>query len=237
MAKEKNLSLEETQYISSVGGQMKKEYYNIKGLIEYFNVEFLPFLTYLGFYLDLDLFFDCIKKGLKFIENEWVAKQTVAVLTKEGNPLQDETKEFRRRRKSLNATHRAKFSKIYNDYVSEFGAYPSPSPFAELDTMKIFYPSFEFNPEEGIHINAKMFRQIYFSFAAAAKSKTMKAHNEAADTLNAFFGIEYKITEEEFFKYFVFDGGSIRPNPTSINLDSYARLGKIGRKKATRIKI
>ncbi len=222
--------------IYHVGGEMKEEYQKLESLVEYFNLEFFPLPNYLGLELNLESFLGCIKNGLEYIKTEWVGKETVAELRKEGIPLFGESEELKRRRKSLNATHRAKFTQIYKNYVSEYGAYPSSSPFAKTDSFKIFYPCFNFNKDEGISIDASVFKDIYFSFIDAAQSKTQKAHKGAADAINAFFGVGYKITEQEFFKYFVIDGGRIKPNPTSINRESYARLGKIGRKKVTRIK-
>ena len=52
-----------------------------------------------------------------------------------------------------------------------------------------------------------------------------KQHIEAADALNRFFAGAVPITQKELERYFSFDNGIAEVRQSSVNLESYCRLG------------
>lgn len=86
--------------------------------------------------------------------------------------------------------------------------------------------------EDGIEVNERKFIELYQNHIQASESEIQKLHQTAANALNAFFaGIP--ITQEELRLYFILEDGLVKPNPLSITLEAYSRLG--GRK--TKVKI
>lgn len=91
------------------------------------------------------------------------------------------------------------------------------------DAEDIYFEAIKFSPEEGLTIDIPTFAEIYRSRIEAQKSEIYKQHEAAAAAFNAFFR-NIEITEKEISRYFDIYGGKLRPNPSSVNLDSYMRL-------------
>jgi hypothetical protein len=87
----------------------------------------------------------------------------------------------------------------------------------------IFFDSIRFSPEEGLTIDIPSFAEIYRSQTEAEQSETYKKHLAAAEAVNSFFG-NMEITDKEMERYFQLYGGKVRPNPKSVNVESYMRL-------------
>lgn len=83
----------------------------------------------------------------------------------------------------------------------------------------------------GFIIDDDKFLNIYGDYLEANGSQTGKMHQEIASSINRFFNGQIKITEKEFFKYFVIEHGEIKPNPNSINMEDYMRLGIRGKEE------
>lgn len=87
----------------------------------------------------------------------------------------------------------------------------------------IFFDAIRFSQEEGLTVDIPSFAEIYRSQTEAEQSETYKKHLAAAEAVNSFFG-NMVITEKEMDRYFQLYGGKVRPNPKSVNVESYMRL-------------
>lgn len=87
----------------------------------------------------------------------------------------------------------------------------------------IFFDAIRFTPEEGLTVDIPSFAEIYRSQTEAEQSETYKKHKAAAEAVNSFFG-NMVITDREMERYFQLYGGKVRPNPKSVNVESYMRL-------------
>lgn len=87
----------------------------------------------------------------------------------------------------------------------------------------IFFDAIRFTQEEGLTVDIPTFAEIYKSHTEAEKSETYKRHEAAAEAVNSFFG-NLPITEKEMDRYFLVYGGRLKPNPKSVNTESYMRL-------------
>lgn len=87
----------------------------------------------------------------------------------------------------------------------------------------IFFDAIRFTPEEGLTVDIPSFAEIYKSKTEAEKSDIYKKHEAAAEAVNSFFG-NLQITDKEMERYFILYGGKVKPNPKSVNVESYMRL-------------
>ena len=87
----------------------------------------------------------------------------------------------------------------------------------------IFFDAIIFNPDEGLSIDPDLYLEIYKSRTEAEKAETYKKHLAAAEAINSFFG-NTPITKQEMNRYFILYGKRVKPNPASINVESYMRL-------------
>ena len=79
--------------------------------------------------------------------------------------------------------------------------------------------------EYGVEIDTEKFIAFYKDRMAASESIIAKQHIEAADALNRFFAGAVPITQKELERYFSFDNGIAEVRQSSVNLESYCRLG------------
>ena len=61
-------------------------------------------------------------------------------------------------------------------------------------------------------------------------------HQAAADAINRFFNGAVEITQKELDRYFILEYGIVKPKPTSITKQNYARLGVRSLKKTDKKK-
>lgn len=87
----------------------------------------------------------------------------------------------------------------------------------------IFFDAIRFTPEKGLTVDIPSFAEIYRSQTEAEQSETHKKHLAAAEAVNSFFR-NLQITDKEMKRYFTLNGGRIKPNPKSVNVESYIRL-------------
>lgn len=87
----------------------------------------------------------------------------------------------------------------------------------------VFFDAIIFNPEEGLSIDADKYLEIYKSRTQAERGEIYQKHLAAAEAVNNFFG-NLCITEKEMNRYFMLYGGKVKPNPKSVNVESYMRL-------------
>ena len=87
----------------------------------------------------------------------------------------------------------------------------------------------------GFIIDADKFIEIYGNYLEASSSKAGKMHLEVAEAINRFFNGKVKITEGELKKYFIIEGGILKPNPKSIKIENYIRLGYRGKTNITKV--
>lgn len=87
----------------------------------------------------------------------------------------------------------------------------------------VFLDAIIFDPEEGLSIDADKYLEIYKSRTEAERGEIYQKHLAAAEAVNNFFG-NLCITEKEMNRYFMLYGGKVKPNPKSINVESYMRL-------------
>jgi hypothetical protein len=86
-----------------------------------------------------------------------------------------------------------------------------------------FLDAILFDPEEGLSIDADKYLEIYRSRTEAERTQFYQKHLAAAEAVNNFFG-NLCITEKEMNRYFMLYGGKVKPNPKSVNVQSYMRL-------------
>ena len=87
----------------------------------------------------------------------------------------------------------------------------------------VFLDAIIFDPEEGLSIDADKYLEIYKSRTEAERGEIYQKHLAAAEAINNFFG-NLCITEKDMKHYFMLYGGKVKPNPQSINVQSYMRL-------------
>lgn len=222
--------------IRQIGGKLAEDYRSLLNDIESFNNTYFGLYKVLGFANDIDFVIKTMCNKLKglatayinnqmalyrdgkiTIENQCIAEERYKQL--QLTPEQAES----RRNKGLTMRFQRQYQIIYSQYVEDHSLNTFP-PQYDVNKIERAKEALYLTPD-GIKIDTAKFINIYLDFIAADESIAKKMHQNVADTINHFFnGVE--ITEALFCKYFIFVDGVIKINPKSINLQSYARLGK-----------
>ncbi len=228
--------------IRNIGGKLERDYNSLKSVADEINYHFFPFMYFLGLTrsTDTEKFLEAIAKGnggirefyyervLEDMEAGKIRKENIInkkwIVTDDTPPDEREEK----LNKERGAIHRACTFR-YKEAIEEFrkrGGYwrgePLSSYFSRYlePTKSLLYLS-----EDGLEIDYEKFVEFYKDFIAAEESETKEQHLAAVNALNRFFNGGVEITEKEFFKYFKIEDGIFKINPTSVNLESYSRLG------------
>ena len=233
------LSKEEKR-VKSIGGKFEDDFYTFRDSVAFINQNYIPLFYLLGFNHpeDKDIIIDCLLSGdslvysakKAYIENgmERVASGKLSLeklLTKRLLIKEYPTPEEREKRLKT-AAHKAltfRYKKLKEIWEKEYEP-PLYNSFAKLP-LQICREALSLS-EEGLIIDLDKFIEIYKDHLKASGSKRGKLHQEAADAINRFFnGVE--ITYKEMERYFILSNGVIKPNPNSMNTESYLRLGHL----------
>lgn len=230
--------------IRQIGGRLAKDYYNIRELVLYNNDNLISLFYYLGLAKEdnKDKILKALPKGKMgaaslFIEvntqaiNEGKIKLENVIRVSSINkeyPTKEGKESQMRRAIKIGLTNI--FKKKVKEWEDKFK--PSVSTFygAHSETLFLCRDALEFTPS-GLAIDVDKFIKFYTDYLEADESTTRQYHQEAADALNRFFNGAVRITQDELQRYFLIECGQVKPNPKSINKESYARLGVRTNKK------
>ena len=229
--------LQAEKCISRIGGALKQDFDHLSNILYMINTEYFPLFYLMDFDKpeNKDIVIDILLDNCLFhrARAEYIARgeENVAsgklrlervlserTLNKEYKTPEDREKAYKRE------AHRVlsrRFTEIEKTFRKESriplqGFYKYP--------LKVCREALTLS-SEGIDIDGKKFIEIYQSYLEASKSQTGKLHQEAADAINRFFGGVLEVTETELKKFFILEDGIMKPNPKSINIEGYMRLG------------
>ncbi len=227
-----------------IGGKVEREYNSLRSIVETINDRYFRFM----YFLDLaqpgnaERFLKAIEKGNSGICGYYCEKtledykagriRKESVLNKKWIVNENTPPEKREEllAKEESRIHRACLFK-YKEAVKQFkerGYYWNGDGLSLYEKRyieprqirEILYLS-----EDGLEVDTLKFIEYYKSFIAAEESETRQQHQKIADDINHFFnGVE--VTEKELFRYFKIEDGILKINPSSVNIESYARLGQ-----------
>ena len=224
--------------ISAIGGRVADDYSTLRQNILFINHNLLSFFYLLGYrkpgdvseIIDILLAPNPISVTTK---EPWIERQIQRV--KEGKVRLDKylsTRTLKRiseateeeaeklKNKELHRSLAREHKKIYREYQDKYK--PSPLGFRKV-AIQIFRESIIYT-DNGLEIDVDKFLEIYLPYMEAYESETRQQHQAAADAINHFFnGVE--ITQKELERYFILEYGIVKPKPTSITKQNYARLG------------
>ena len=244
----KNDIFENENKIRKIGGRLESDYYNLRGVVLYHNENLIPLFYYLGLAKEenKDRILEALQKGRSGAASLFFDLKTQAI--EEGRlPIEKvvsaksiakkyptkEQKESQMRR-AIKIGLKNIYEKIEKEWEED--CKPSFSSFfsQHSNILTLCRDTIKLTPS-GLAIDVDKFIQFYTDFLEADESTTKKQHQEAADALNRFFNGAVEITQKELERYFLIEYGIVKPNPESINKESYARLGartcKVSKKK------
>lgn len=228
--------------VRAIGGRMENDYYQLRTAIFRINENIIPLLLLLGINKpeDTDLALDIIlsnfidssaKKAFteriyKDVENGRIKIESLlsrkTIEKKADTPEQKEKRINTALKKVINMRYKDKVKDYYEKYNPSSICFPK-CPILICRKAIILTPS-------GLSIDIPKFIEIYTNYLEANQSKTKKQHQAAADAMNTFFN-GLAIDHNELSRYFLLEGGEVKPNPESINKESYLRLGYRGKTK------
>jgi len=225
------------QKIRKIGGRLERDYYETRNRVLSLNDNIIPLFIFLGFTLrDKDSIIEAIltespikaasllyvRYYTELIEAGKIKLEkvlTARMMNKIAEATPEEAEKLRTREvhRSL-VTRLKKIVKKYEKEIKPSRLYFNP------ESLKILRGALNLCPQ-GLEINVDKFIELYGSFLDAEGSDTRKKHQEAADSINRFFQGSVEITQKELDRYFTLEYGIVKPNPKSINRESYLRLG------------
>lgn len=226
--------------ISKIGGRLSSDYYHLQGAIEMLNDNVIPLFQLLGMDEpgDKDDIIDALTGRNSFLimsKSIFIANMTKKVtegkIKKEkilskitlGKSLSDPEAEKQRIERELHRKLCFKYNEVKSYYVKNY-YYSIASYSYYTPALKICRDALEYS-SSGLSINEEKFIELYSSYIEADESDRRKQHQEAADGINRFFGGAVEITDKELERYFMIENGILKPNPLSVNIESYMRLG------------
>ena len=233
--------------ISKIGGRLSSDYYHLQGAIEMLNDNVIPLFQLLGMDEpgDKEDVIDALTGSSSFLiksRSIFIANMTKKVtegkIKKEeilskitlGKSLSDPEAERQRIDREIHRKLCFKYKEVETFFLKKY-YYCSPASYAySVPALKICRDALEYSPS-GLSINEEKFIELYSSYIKADESDKRKQHQEAADGINRFFGGALEITDKELERYFMIENGILKPNPLSVNIESYMRLGSSGSKK------
>ena len=229
--------------IRKIGGALDRDYRHFCEVVETINRNYFTLFDLMGFNNpeDTDIVIDILLKESIFYwaKEAYIARETEKVengkiklekllskrtLNKEYPTQEEKDKTFRR---EIHRSLAMRYNKIEEYYHKECG-YPLTG-FHKF-ALKICGKALSLT-SKGFIIDENKFMEIYWDYLEANDSQTGKQHQEAADAINRFFNGQVEITDKEMERYFILEHGIVKPNPKSINRESYMRLGYRGKVK------
>lgn len=227
--------------IAKIGGRLSSDFQHLKQIIDIVNSDYIPLFQIAGMDKpeDKECIIDALISNYSFLtkaRNAFIERYTKKVAEGEvklekilpkrtlSKKLPDPEAEEKRINREIHRNLCFKFNEIKAYYVKEYYF----NTFSRLGYCKrpleLCRDTLDYTPS-GLVIDADKFLKFYSSYIAADESEYKKQHQEAADGMNRFFGGAVEITSEELNKYFKLESGIVVPNPKSINIESYMRLG------------
>lgn len=224
--------------VRKIGGRLNDDYLSFRSWILGINENYIPLFFMMGFNKpdDKDLIIDALLCNT-FVEitakKVYISHMTQKV---EDGELKIESLLTQRSIDKVLPTpeekkvqidrdiHRSlvyRFNDIYKAYVKKY----KPSSFGfNRSALRVFRESLSLT-DLGFSIDIDKFIDIYKGYIKASESKIGEQHRMAAEAINKFFNGSMEITQAELERYFIIDSGIVRPNPNSINIDDYMRVG------------
>ena len=236
--------------IRKIGGRLEKDYTRFREVILYMNDNIIQLYLFLG--IDKEEYTERVLKylprkeagaGLLYIALQMEAveagrikaEQILKPLTlKKLNAIPEE--ETEKRKKFIDReVHRtlvyrvkealAQFKEEYRGYIDGFHTNSYYSYSSNSKVIELCGKCLKLTPD-GLEIDVNKFIEIYTDFIAADESITKEQHQAAADGLNRFFNGSVEITQKELDRYFILEDGIVKIKNSSVNGESYGRLGK-----------
>lgn len=224
--------------INKIGGKLKSDYQSFRNAVLYVNDNYLPIFQMLGFSLheDEDLIFKTLMGAEPFmyaVKKAYFAKTermidegelkletllSSKVLNREF-PIPEQKQKYINSQVHTRLTNR--FKDIFNEYISKY----KPSYCFNYKTSFRICRESIVTGWHGLEIDVDKFISIYQDYMIAEQSKINIVHQLAADAINRFFNGAVAITQNELARYFTIESGVVVPNPESINMENYMRLG------------
>lgn len=227
--------------ISRIGGRLSSDYYHLQGAIEMLNDNVIPLFQLLGMDEpgDKEDVIDALTGSSSFLiksRSIFIANMTKKVtegkIKKEkilskitlDKSLSDPEAEKQCIERELHRKLCFKYNEVQSYYIKNYCYYSISSYSYCKPALKICRDALEYS-SSGLSINEEKFIELYSSYIEADESDRRKQHQEAADGINRFFGGAVEITDKELERYFMIENGILKPNPLSVNIESYMRLG------------
>jgi hypothetical protein len=223
--------------IRKIGGRVEDDYYSFANSVLFVNANIIPLFFMLGFNHPEDKDFivgflseSVARNKIKEAYIDHVMKQVAdgeirldsllssCTINKQLATPEEKQKQINR---CLHQVLSLQYSKIHKEYTKKYR--PSllgywKAPFITCgESLKL--------TDKGLEIDVDKFIGIYQRFIEADESEHKKLHQLAADAINRFFNGSVEATQAELERYFIIDAGIIKPNPKSISVESYMRLG------------
>ncbi len=241
----KNQKSKDVLKLRKIGGQLESCYHTLLKSVESLKEIVIPFFLALGFTLeDKDrvieaLLSDYLNRAIKQAYIELNTEKVKAgriplekILSKTTLKEREETTEEREKRinrelhRRLVYRYKEQEDKFYKSHYYESTYYHKAS-------LRILREALYLTPT-GLSVDVDKYIQIFGDYLEAKGSTTYEEHQAVADTINRFFNGAVEITQKELAKYFTIENGVVKPNPSSINRESYIRLGYKGKVTITK---
>lgn len=232
----------DVKLIKNIGGKLEGDYNTLRAAVDDMNGKYFNFLYYLDLVRsdDTENVIKALVDGTRGITNYFITRTMQDVeegkirkeavvkakwIVDENTPPEEREKRLEKEQTEIRRSLALKIKAIEKEYRKEnflehFGIcsfYKQPILLC-IDTLYL--------EEYGVEIDTKKFIAFYKDRMAASESIIGKLHIEAADALNRFFGGAVPITQKELERYFSFDNGIAEVRQSSVNLESYCRLGE-----------
>lgn len=227
--------------IKNIGGKLEDAYNTLRAAVDDMNGKFFNLL----YYLDLVRYDDTenvvkamvegtrgiagyfIDRTMRDVEDGKIKKEAVVKakwIVDENTPPEEREKRLKKEKTEIHRSIALNVKRYIADfrkenYLGSFGidSYYKRAILLCIDTLYL--------EDYGVEIDTEKFIAFYKDRMAASESIIAKLHIEAADALNRFFGGAVPITQKELERYFSFDYGIAEVRQSSVNLESYCRLG------------
>ena len=227
--------------ITKIGGKLEDHYNTLRAAVDDMNGKFFNLL----YYLDLVRYDDTenvvkamvegtrgiagyfIDRTMRDVEDGKIKKEAVVKakwIVDENTPPEEREKRLKKEKTEIHRSIALNVKRYIADfrkenYLGSFGidSYYKRAILLCIDTLYL--------EDYGVEIDTEKFIAFYKDRMAASESIIAKLHIEAADALNRFFGGAVPITQKELERYFSFDYGIAEVRQSSVNLESYCRLG------------
>ena len=227
--------------IKNIGGKLEDAYNTLRAAVDDMNGKYFNFLYYLDLVRSDDtenvikallggaggMMGYFITRTMQDVEEGKIRKEAVVKakwIVDENTPPEEREKRLKKEKTEIRRSLALKIKTIEKEYRKD--NYLEPFGLCGFYKQAILLCINTLYLEEyGVEIDTEKFIAFYKDRMAASESIIAKQHIEAADALNRFFAGAVPITQKELERYFSFDNGIAEVRQSSVNLESYCRLG------------